>query len=112
LAALSRILGSTQRVPATALRPGAVVGVRGDARGAVKGVPFHDQGRVVGFRVTGVRPGSWAHDYGLCEGDVIEAIEGLAVTGEVDANALLRQDFAPSALSVRRGQDRRVLGRS
>lgn len=102
LAALSRILGSTQQVPVTALRPGAVAALRGDRRGAVKGVPFFEAGAVVGFRVTGVRPGSWAQDLGLCEGDVIEAIEGLVVRGDVDANALLRGHLAPSALSVRR----------
>lgn len=76
------------------------------ARGAhvLKGLPFYGtRGRVVGFRVTGVRPGTWAKRLGLEPGDVIM----VADAGEVrDAGAFrtrLADGWQPGELVVRRG---------
>ena len=71
------------------------------SRPALKGVPYYEQGRVVGLRVTGVRPGSWAVTIGLQRGDVIRSVDKTAIADALQTKIRLRST-APQLLEVTR----------
>ena len=70
-------------------------------RPALKGVPYYKQGRIVGLRVTGVRPGSWAEEMGVERGDVIRSVDTKAVSDAFACKRRLRL-AAPKTLEVTR----------
>ncbi len=70
----------------------------------LKGLPFFGRGgAVVGFRVTGVRPGSWATRLGLKPGDVIKAAGPQKVRDAAAFRSRLASGWKPSDLVVERG---------
>ena len=76
------------------------------ARGAhvLKGLPYYGtRGRVVGFRVTGVRPGTWAKRLGLEPGDVIMVADASEVRDAGAFRTRLAGGWQPGELVVRRG---------
>ncbi len=74
----------------------------------LKGLPFFGRGgAVVGFRVTGVRPGSWATRLGLKPGDVIKAAGPEGVRDATAFRTRLASGWEPSDLVVERGSGAR-----
>ena len=71
-------------------------------RPALKGVPYYESGRVVGLRVTGIRPGSWAVSMGIQRGDVIRKLDEDAISDPAAAKLRLRSDDRPQSIEVTR----------
>jgi len=70
----------------------------------LKGVAFYGrEGQIVGFRVTGIRPGSWGKRLGLRPGDVIETASSGSDVGVDVFRARLAEGWEPSKLKVLRG---------
>ncbi|MCA9316820.1 MAG: hypothetical protein KDB73_15145 [Planctomycetes bacterium] len=105
VAMLARIVGSHGASTGVST-PAPLLATSGDlvSRDApcVKGVPFFRDGRVIGMRVTGIRPGSWARDLGLAEGDVIESVNDTAIARAADVTTWQRMHLHPTRLAVRR----------
>ena len=70
----------------------------------VKGVPYYEGGRVVGYRVTGVRPDSWATTLGIVEGDVIRAVDRKPLDGAEKIDAWRSRRFVPDQVEVSRSE--------
>ena len=100
----------------TAAREGGVG--EGTSEGAallrdVKLLPFYGpEGEVVGARVTGVRPGSWFQKMGVQPGDVVEGVDGDAVTSPSELRRRLGSGRLPKELRVRRSRGKRTSHRT
>ena len=68
---------------------------------ALKGVPFFEDGKIVGLRVTGVRPGSWAQHMGVKRNDIVRRVDGTAISSALHAKIQLQQSVV-QRLSVTR----------
>ena len=72
----------------------------------VKAVPYYGpDGALLGARVTGVRPGTWAARQGLRPGDVITALDEQPFPEAASITAHLRGVSRPERIEVRRLQD-------